>query len=439
MLLGTSPQDQGEAWRLCRCRRAAAPEVAAHVEALVVAVQHVHRAALQPRLPVQLPQQQDRAWRTTGRPLQHRTARFCGWATPPRCGSVDDRNRSRRTLRTTPGQPISTRRRRSAAAAADARRVNPPARKTRRPGCKAGPRTYLVVAAVQHIAELHHHRVAANPHWPLRLILRQHARDAQRSDDLADVAVHVTDCAHARRQPRRAPKARAAWAEPCSVRWCSAHAPLCAGPALPAPQQVQQEATSMDGLGPVVPNSRGRAPLTGHNLARRLQERWRDGLGRRCRGLLPAHRLPATTVRQALGPGSQAASRSLPAAPCAAAARAPVSPQALQALLAQAAATRKPGRSAPAARHAPVPGGHMADGCPTRFPSAGRGQMAQRAFHAARLRASLPRQPLATAAPCKSSTRGSGGEFCCTVLANICQCGVSKGRAAGSGRTISSS
>ena len=40
-----------------------APEVAAHVEALVVAVQHEHGAALQPRLPVQLAQQQHGACR----------------------------------------------------------------------------------------------------------------------------------------------------------------------------------------------------------------------------------------------------------------------------------------------------------------------------------------------------------------------------------------
>ena len=40
-----------------------APEVAAHVQALVVAVQHVHGAALQPRLPIQLAQQQHGACR----------------------------------------------------------------------------------------------------------------------------------------------------------------------------------------------------------------------------------------------------------------------------------------------------------------------------------------------------------------------------------------
>ena len=40
-----------------------APEVAAHVQALVVAIQHVHGAALQPRLPIQFAQQQHRACR----------------------------------------------------------------------------------------------------------------------------------------------------------------------------------------------------------------------------------------------------------------------------------------------------------------------------------------------------------------------------------------
>lgn len=35
------------------------PEVAGHVEALVVAIEHVDSAALQPRLPIQLPQQND--------------------------------------------------------------------------------------------------------------------------------------------------------------------------------------------------------------------------------------------------------------------------------------------------------------------------------------------------------------------------------------------
>ena len=40
-----------------------APEVAAHIQALVVAVQHVHGAALQPRLPIQLAQQQHGACR----------------------------------------------------------------------------------------------------------------------------------------------------------------------------------------------------------------------------------------------------------------------------------------------------------------------------------------------------------------------------------------
>jgi hypothetical protein len=35
------------------------PEVAGHVEALVVAIEHVDSAVLQPRLPIQLPQQND--------------------------------------------------------------------------------------------------------------------------------------------------------------------------------------------------------------------------------------------------------------------------------------------------------------------------------------------------------------------------------------------
>lgn len=33
------------------------PEVASHIEALVVAIEHVHSSPLQPRLPIQLPQQ----------------------------------------------------------------------------------------------------------------------------------------------------------------------------------------------------------------------------------------------------------------------------------------------------------------------------------------------------------------------------------------------
>ena len=44
----------------CKLR---SPEVARHVQALMVAVEHVHRAALLPRLPVQLTQQQHRACR----------------------------------------------------------------------------------------------------------------------------------------------------------------------------------------------------------------------------------------------------------------------------------------------------------------------------------------------------------------------------------------
>ena len=55
-------------------------------------------------------------------------------------------------------------------------------------------RTYLVVAAIQHITQLHDHRVAADPHRPLRIILRQHPRDAQRRYSLSDVAVHIADC-----------------------------------------------------------------------------------------------------------------------------------------------------------------------------------------------------------------------------------------------------
>ena len=35
------------------------PEVSSHIEALMVAVQHVHCATLHARLPVQLPQQQN--------------------------------------------------------------------------------------------------------------------------------------------------------------------------------------------------------------------------------------------------------------------------------------------------------------------------------------------------------------------------------------------
>ena len=55
-------------------------------------------------------------------------------------------------------------------------------------------RTYLMVAAIQHITQLHDHRVAADPHRPLRIILRQHPSYAQRCYNLSNVAVHIADC-----------------------------------------------------------------------------------------------------------------------------------------------------------------------------------------------------------------------------------------------------
>ena len=57
------------------------------------------------------------------------------------------------------------------------------------------PRTYLAVPPVQHVAQLHHVGVAADPQRPPLPVLRQHARHLQRRDRLLQVTVDVPDCA----------------------------------------------------------------------------------------------------------------------------------------------------------------------------------------------------------------------------------------------------
>ena len=53
--------------------------------------------------------------------------------------------------------------------------------------------TDLVVPAVEHVAQLHHDGVAAAPGRARALVLREHARELERRDRLAEVAVDVAD------------------------------------------------------------------------------------------------------------------------------------------------------------------------------------------------------------------------------------------------------
>ncbi len=58
--------------------------------------------------------------------------------------------------------------------------------------------TNLAVASVQHIAQLHHHRVAAHP-ADVAIVLSQHTRHLQARQRLLQVTVDVADCGQAGR------------------------------------------------------------------------------------------------------------------------------------------------------------------------------------------------------------------------------------------------
>ena len=60
----------------------------------------------------------------------------------------------------------------------------------------AGQLTNFAVASVQHIAQLHHHCVAAHP-ADVAVVLRQHTRHLQARQRLLQVAVDVADCGRA--------------------------------------------------------------------------------------------------------------------------------------------------------------------------------------------------------------------------------------------------
>ena len=56
-----------------------------------------------------------------------------------------------------------------------------------------GTRTDLTVAAVEHVAQLHHHGVAAHP-LDVPVVLCQHPRHLEAGQRLLQVAVDVADC-----------------------------------------------------------------------------------------------------------------------------------------------------------------------------------------------------------------------------------------------------
>lgn len=159
-------------------------EVAADVEGLVVAVEHEHRAALRARLAVELAQQQHDA---------------CG----PGVGGVGvgvQRAGVRRRAVDVWGlwhvllmsmlPPVRCSRHLWAAICSPAEQRSATAIA---PPCNPTARTYLAVAAVQHVAQLHQRRVAPDPVRPA-LQVAQHARDLQRLDCLCEIAVDVADC-----------------------------------------------------------------------------------------------------------------------------------------------------------------------------------------------------------------------------------------------------